>query len=353
MKLENESHMRPTVTPLRRGLLLVNLGSPQAPTTAALKPYLKQFLTDKYVIDLPYVFRQLLVRLIIVPFRAHKSAKAYAQVWRQEGSPLVHFTREFTGMVAQKLAKTYDVRFAMRYGSPSVAEVLKGWNVDGLDLVPLYPQYAESSTQTAIDEVKAEADRLGLKVRVLEDFFAEPEFITSEVSQIQAALTRLQPDHLLLSFHGLPEHHLNKLHPEVCHQTRSCCDQVTDLNRHCYRAQAFATARAIRQQLKFPSENVSVGFQSRLGRRPWIKPYTDLEIGRLIAEGKKRLLVSCPSFVADCLETLEEIQIRLRDQFIAEGGEALELIPALNADAIWVENFCSMISRVDLDWKSL
>ena len=331
------------------GLLLINLGSPQAPTAAAVGPYLTQFLTDRYVIDLPYLLRQALVRAVIVPFRKHKSAEAYQKIWRPEGSPLVHFTRQFAQKVATQVP--YDVRWAMRYGAPSVASTLQDWKVDKIDvdkiyIVPLYPQYAESSTQTAVDEALTEAGRLGLKAEVVfQDFFVAPEFIEASVRQIQKAQTSFRPDHLMLSFHGLPEHHLNKLHPEVCHQDKACCAQVTTENRKCYRAQSLATARAIQSHLEFAAQDVTVSFQSRLGRRPWIQPFTDIEITRLAERGVKRVLVSCPSFVADCLETLEEIEIRLRAQFRAEGGEDLALVPSLNDEDFWVSGFSAMVQN--------
>jgi ferrochelatase len=333
-----------------RSLLLINLGSPQAPTSPALKTYLNEFLTDKYVIDLPAPVRQILVRTLITPFRAHKSAEAFAKIWTEKGSPLVHFTREFADGVTATL-QGWDVRWAMRYGSPSVSEVLKGWNPKNLHVVPLYPQYAESSTRTAIEKIKMESGRSGIvSFKYLQDFFTEPEFIAAEVRQIASEIARFKPDHLLMSFHGLPEHHMSKLHPEHCFKP-GCCDTIGAPNRLCYRAQCFATARAIQAHVKFP--DFTVTFQSRLGRRPWIKPYTDHVIRDLAKQGAKRVLVASPSFVADCLETLEEIQMRLKDQFISEGGEALQLVPALNAGPDWIKGFCTMIQHPRLEWRSI
>lgn len=334
----------------RRGLLLLNLGSPKTTKRGDVRRYLNEFLTDPYVIDLAWPLRQILVRALITPKRSGESAHAYQKIWTDRGSPLVEYTREFARKVATSLNGTYDVRWAMRYADNKAADVTRDWAVDEVDVIPLYPQYAESSTRSAIeDALKALRSK---RVRVLQDFYAEPEFITAEVEKITAAAADFRPDHVLLSFHGLPEHHLTKIHPERCHQNAACCDRVAADNRRCYRAQSFVTFREIARALPFAADQVSIGFQSRLGRRPWIKPYTDLEVTELARRGRRRILVSCPSFVADCLETLEEIQMRLREQFIEEGGEDLRLVPALNADDDWVTAFTRMIKRDDLSWTA-
>lgn len=336
-----------------KGLLLINLGSPSAPERGAVARYLNEFLMDPFVIDLPSYLRWPLVRLIITPFRSQKSADAYRKVWIEQGSPLVHFTRLFSEGVKRQLGHQFDVRWAMRYGKPSIPEVLRNWNVDELFVVPLYPQYAESSTRTAVEEVRKymTSARSSTRVHVLEDFYVESEFISEQANCISERIEAFKPDHILLSFHGLPEHHLTKLYPQHCLRDSECCATVTESNRYCYRAQAMATARALRGKIQFSPEKISLGFQSRLGRRPWIKPYTDIVIAELAASGAKRVLVSCPSFVADCLETLEEIQMRLREQFIEAGGEELELVPALNASERWIVQFSQMIERSDLKWK--
>ncbi|HMN69094.1 MAG TPA: ferrochelatase [Bdellovibrionales bacterium] len=327
-----------------RGLLLVNLGSPDAPEAKSVARYLREFLNDPYVIDLKTPWRQMLVHLVIAPFRAKKSAHAYRQVWRDEGSPLIHFSREFADKAGERLKDRFAVRWAMRYGRPSIKDVLKDWDIDELVLVPMYPQYAESSSRTAIEAVKSALDPK-IELKVIEDFFADPEFIRAETTVIQRELDRVKPDLLLLSFHGLPEHHLTKLHPAHCLKRANCCDEITDRNRYCYRAQCFATMRSLKQNLIFAPEKISISFQSRLGRRPWIKPYTDFEISKSAANGVRKLAVACPSFVADCLETLEEVEMRLSEQFIKEGGESLTLIPSLNAEPEWVTQFSSMVLR--------
>jgi ferrochelatase len=333
----------------KQGLLIINLGSPEAPTAAAVKTYLAEFLTDKYVIDLPTPLRHLLVRGLIAPRRAPQSAEAYSKIWSENGSPLVHNTRQFTAKVARALGSDYDVRWAMRYGQPSIPSQLQNWAVERIFVVPMYPQYAESSTRTAIEEVATSRKNF----EVLEDFYARPEFLKAQARRIANARAAFKPDHILLSFHGLPEHHMRKLHPHHCFQTDTCCAQISASNRYCYRAQALATARGLQKELGLNAQNSSVSFQSRLGRRPWIRPYTDVVIEELAQKGVRRVLVSCPSFVADCLETLEEIQMRLREQFQKEGGEELQLAPALNDDDSWVKDFCTMIQDQSLPWRKI
>lgn len=326
----------------KKGLLLLNLGSPEAPEPRAVRQYLNEFLTDPYVIDLPWGFRHILVRQFISPKRSVTTAEAYQKIWLDDGSPLVLFTKSFAEKV-QKLTD-YDVRWGMRYGSHAVREVLKNWEPEELILVPLYPQYAESSTRTGVEEVEKYLSKK-TKLKVVRDFFDAPEFISTEAQIIQEHLNEFKPDHLLLSFHGLPEHHLKKLHPRHCEFTEKCCANMTNSNRDCYRAQCFQTARLIKSQLQFEPGKVSIGFQSRLGNKPWIKPFTDHIVNELAASGCKRLSVACPSFVADCLETLEEIQVRLKEQFCSAGGVDLRLIPALNDDDRWAAGFVKMLNN--------
>lgn len=327
----------------KKGLLLLNLGSPEAPEPQAVRKYLNEFLTDPYVIDLPWAIRHILVRTFISPKRSVTTAEAYQKIWRKEGSPLVLFTKSLAEKV-QELTKEYEVRWGMRYGTNKVSDTLKGWEPGELILVPLYPQFAESSTRTGVQEVIKHLSKK-TKLTVIDDFFDAPEYISSEAQIIQEHLDDFKPDHLLLSFHGLPEHHLKKLHPQHCAFNESCCAQVTEANRYCYRAQCFQTARMIKSQLKFDQDKISIGFQSRLGNKPWIKPFTDHIVNELAAKGCKRLSVACPSFIADCLETLEEIQVRLKEQFCTHGGFDLRLIPALNDDDRWAANFVKMLNN--------
>jgi ferrochelatase len=333
-------------------MLLITLGSPAAPTVRAVHSYLAEFLTDPLVIDIPTALRQVLVRGWIAPTRAPKSAAAYRKIWGPDGSPLIAHTQDFTDKVREELAQRFDVRWAARYGSPGIRQHFEKWNISELYVVPLYPQYASSSTRSALDEVRAAIQQSGMKIklRVLRDFFAEPEFIASQSQQIRRVAEEFQPDHYLLSFHGLPVHHLQNLHPQRCLLASACCEKVEISNRWCYRAQCMATARGLMTALAVPPGRVTVSFQSRLGRRPWIKPYTDEILPELVQSGVRRLLVSCPSFVADCLETLEEVEMRLREQFLGLGGEAFEMVPALNDEDHWVREFSQMVTRHNLHW---
>lgn len=335
-----------------KGILLINLGSPDSPEPKDVRRYLNQFLLDPYVIDLPMILRYPLIKWIISPRRSHSSGEAYASIWTTKGSPLVQTTRDLATKLQAHIGPEYEVRWAMRYGNPSLSAVLKDWSVSGLLIIPLYPQYAESSTRTAIEEAEKYLPK-GLSYKAVVDFFDDRSFIQSQILNIQEHIDRFKPDHLLLSYHGLPEHHLTKMYPRHCLHSRSCCDQVSDANRFCYRAQCMATSRAIIEGLKFPSDQVSISFQSRLGRRPWIKPYTDHIVPELPRKGIKRLSVASPSFVADCLETLEEIQMRLRDQFIEAGGEELRLIPALNAQERWVKALGEIIKKAQGETNAL
>lgn len=330
----------------RRGVLLINLGSPASTDPKDVRTYLNQFLMDKYVIDIPKFFRHILVKGIITPRRSFKSAAAYDVIWTEEGSPLVNYTRRFAEKLQKLVHFQYDIRWAMRYGQPSVESRMRDWDVEEILIIPLYPQYAESSSLTAIEEALAFLPP-GVRTKVAKDFFQHEAFISSEAQGIQAHLDKFQPDHLLLSYHGLPERHLKKLYPDHCLQEPGCCAKVKEENRFCYRAQCFATTRAITAKLNYPRANISVSFQSRLGRQPWIKPYTDYVVPALVKQGVKKLSVASPSFVCDCLETLEEIQVRLREQFLESGGIDLQLIPALNDQDYWVSNFRRIISDLD------
>jgi len=331
------------------GVLLINLGTPDAPTVPAVRRYLRQFLSDPLVIDINPVGRWLLVNLIIAPFRSPKSARAYQKIWNDRGSPLKYNSQDLADAAAEKLGQGYAVELGMRYGSPSIETAMKRLVERGaseLRVLPLYPQYSTSATGSSQEEVFRVAKRMGnsLPLRFLMPFFEHPGFIRAFAEIGAPRLEEFKPDHVLFSFHGLPERQIEKVDTGGNHCLKSphCCDKVIPANGLCYRAHSFATARAIAAELKLAPENFSVSFQSRLGRTPWIKPYTDLVLPELIRSGKKRIAVYCPSFVADCLETLEEIGIRAREQAEALGGK-VELIPSLNANATWVDAVCEMV----------
>lgn len=332
------------------GLLLINLGTPDQPTTPAVRRYLREFLSDPRVIDINPVGRALLLNLIILPFRPKKSAHAYQSIWDpKRGSPLMYHSRDLAAGVASALGADWKVELAMRYGSPSIPagiEALRAAGIDRIVVLPLFPQYAASSTGTALARVfqVAGQDWNTPWLDVVPPFYEDPGFL-SAFAAVARAHGIEKADHVLLSFHGLPERHVRKSDATGAHclAQSSCCDRLVDANRNCYRAQCFATARGIARALELPDDRTTVCFQSRLGRTPWIKPYTDEVIDQLARRGVKHLAVMCPAFVADCLETVEEIGMRAKEQFLAAGGQQLTMIPSLNSSPQWIEAVAALV----------
>jgi protoporphyrin/coproporphyrin ferrochelatase len=336
----------------RTGVLLINLGTPDAPTPEAVGAYLREFLMDGFVIDMPQPLRWFMVNVMIVPRRKFQSANAYQKVQLPGGSPLLVYTREFAAGVIARLGKDdgFTVEYAMRYGNPSIASALKrlkSADVERVIVLPLYPQYAESSYETAVVETRRRAAELGLADRLsfFPPFYNRAEFIDACARRVLETHEENPVDHVLFSFHSLPERHLKQLDKtgQHCLGRASCCDQIAAVNQHCYRAQSIFTAKAIAAKLDLVEGDYTVSFQSRLGRAKWIGPPTEVVLAELARKGIKRLAVSCPSFVADCLETVEEIAIRGRQTFIEAGGEELFLVPSLNAEAAWVETVAKWI----------
>jgi protoporphyrin/coproporphyrin ferrochelatase len=333
------------------GLLLCNLGTPDAPTPRAVRRYLRQFLSDPHVIDINPVGRWLLLNLIILPLRPRKSAEAYKKIWTEQGSPLLLHGQALAAAVRERLPG-WAVELGMRYGQPSIAAAIEKLSMAGAERVvvfPLYPQNADSTTGSTTEEVRRLAGGAWSKDALIDigAFYDHPVFIDAFAAVGRPVLETERPDHVLMSFHGLPERHLHKADPtgRHCLASAGCCERIGEANRDCYRAQCFATARALAARLGLAADAFSVSFQSRLGRTQWIRPYTDARIAELAAAGKRRLLVFCPAFVADCLETLEEIGIRAKAQFLAGGGERLTLVPSLNASAAWADAVVTMVRQ--------
>ncbi len=334
------------------GVLLVQLGTPAAPTTAAVRRYLREFLGDPRVLDINALGRWMLLNAIILPFRSPRSAAQYRTVWTDEGSPLLVFSRALARGVGDALGSGYRVELGMRYGDPSLASALDALvaaDVSRIVVLPLFPQEAGSSSGSASQRVLELAGaRWDVPELVSLGPFPEDEgFIEASAEVAAPQLRDFQADHLLLSYHGLPERQVRRSDPSRAHCLvgESCCDAIGPVNRHCYRAHCFATSRALIGALALDPERVSTSFQSRLGRTPWIRPFTDERLPELHAQGVRRLAVMCPSFVADCLETLEEIGVRAREQWAALGGEALELIPCVNAHPRFVRGLADRIRR--------
>jgi ferrochelatase len=326
----------------RTGILLINLGTPDAPDPAPVRRYLREFLSDPRVLDINPIGRALLLNLIILPVRPKRSAAAYKKIWTAEGSPLLVHSRALAAALRERMPE-YPIELAMRYGSPAIEPALtrlRERSCDRIVVVPLYPHYAASSTGSSVERVYRIAAKLWNTpyITVVPPFYEHPAFIGAFAAVGRPQLEALAPDRVLFSFHGLPERHvIASADPNLCVAKPDCCDHLVDGNRNCYRAQCFATARALAAKLGLASDAWSISFQSRLGRTPWIKPYTDEVIPALAKQGVRKLAVFCPAFVADCLETLEEIGIRARTDFQAAGGETLELMTSLNAEPVWVE----------------
>jgi ferrochelatase len=329
------------------GVLLVNLGSPDSPSVRDVRRYLAEFLMDPRVIDLAWPLRTLIVRGFILPFRPKQSAEAYEKIWTPAGAPLVLTSRAVQAELERVLEM--PVELAMRYRLPTPAEALRNLLARGVTeaaLVPLFPHYAMSSFETAVVHVQQTRARVApsLNLRVAKPYFEDPAYLRALAASVAAPLA--QPyDHLLLSFHGIPERHLRKSDPTGCHclAHADCCDTPGPALPTCYRAQCFRTAAGLARLAR--PKAWSVAFQSRLGRDPWLKPYTDEEIRRLAGAGVRRLLVLCPAFVADCLETIEEIGLRGKETFREAGGEELTLIPCLNERPEWIEALADISRR--------
>ncbi|CRM88354.1 Ferrochelatase [Pseudomonas sp. 22 E 5] len=331
-------------------LLLVNLGSPKSTSVADVRSYLNQFLMDPYVIDLPWPVRRLLVSLILIK-RPEQSAHAYASIWWDEGSPLVVLSRRLQQQMTAQWTQG-PVELAMRYGEPSIESVLTRLAAQGIrkvTLAPLYPQFADSTVTTVIEEAKrvVRDKKLSVQFSILPPFYDQPEYLDALAASVRSYVEQ-DYDHLLLSFHGLPERHLTKLDPtgQHCFKDADCCKNASpEVLKTCYRAQCFSVARDFAERLGLPEDKWSVAFQSRLGRAKWIEPYTEARLEALAKQGVKKLLVMCPAFVADCIETLEEIGDRGLEQFREAGGEELVLVPCLNDDPQWAKALTTLCER--------
>ena len=330
-------------------MLLLNVGSPDAPTPAALRRYLRTFLDDPRVVDLPTVLRKILVHLIIVPTRAPKSAKLYRRIWTSQGSPLlVHTEAQAAGLKT----RLDDVRvaYAMRNGNPAITDVVERLLADSvtdLVVVPLFPQYASASTGTAVDELYRVLRQYPYlpSVRVVGPFFDNAGYLDCVADDIRTTLATSQAEYLLFSYHGLPVRQLHAAARTSGGECRlgDCCNTVRPGNHACYRAQCLATSRALAARV--PQVRSSTTFQSRLKGAEWMQPYTDATAIELAQQGVKRLAVVCPSFVSDCLETVSEIGIELREQFIHAGGKDLTLVPCPNDDPAWLEVLAELARR--------
>ena len=333
---------------MSKGVLLVNLGSPNSTSVKDVRNYLDEFLMDPRVIDLPYLSRALLVKGIILRTRPKKSAAAYQKVWTPEGSPLIVHTRKLTEKVQAQLS--IPVQMAMRYGNPSIASAIEALSKKGVTeilLVPLYPQYAMSTTETisvlAHKIVKKKYPHISLSE--LPSFYNRPDYVKLLAASIKEYYK--EGEYLLFSYHGIPERHIYKsdVTREHCQINDICCNTLSPAHQYCYRHQCYALTQAVIKELQLSPAHYSTSFQSRLGRDPWLQPYTDATLERLGKEGVKHLAIVTPAFVADCLETLEEIAMEGKETFLSHGGETYNCIPCLNDRDDWAKTLASWIQK--------
>lgn len=326
----------------RVGLLLVNLGTPDAPRPREVRRYLREFLSDPRVLDVPALTRFLVLELLILPRRPRASAAAYAKIWGPEGSPLLVHGRALAEKVQARLGDAAQVELAMRYGNPSIASALDRFEragVSRLVVLPLYPQYSSAATGSTIEHVlRLAGERWNTPyLQVVPPFYDHPAYLEARAEVARPFLAPM-PERVFMSFHGLPERQVRKSDPTGghCLARPDCCVEVGARNRYCYRAQCHAAARLLAQRLGIPEERVTVCFQSRLGRTPWLRPQTDEVLAAEAQQGVRRAVI-IPAFVADCLETLEELGIRGAEIWRANGGETLTVVPAVNAGDRFVE----------------
>ncbi len=343
----------------KRAVLLANLGSPDAPEVPKVRKYLKQFLMDRYVIQLPWLLRALIVNLFVLPKRPYSSAEAYRSVWTDNGSPLVHRSHELLKALTPKL--DIPAAIAMRYGQPSIESQIKQLaSMEGIDeilFIPLYPHYADSTITTSIKEAQRviTENNLAVSLQVFKPFYDNPAYIDALVNSARTALSE-DFDHVLFSYHGLPESHLSKADPtgNHCLKSENCCSLSSPSAAHatCYRHQVLRTTECFVEKAGLTGDQYTVAYQSRLGRAKWLEPSTEHTLQKLAREGKKKILVLCPAFVTDCLETLEEIDMQGRETFLGAGGEKLTYIPCLNNNDDWVDCLSSWIKAYPISSTS-
>lgn len=332
-----------------RAVLLANLGSPDSTQVKDVRSYLDEFLMDERVIDIPRFWRNVLVRGIIIPFRAPKSAAKYKTIWTENGSPLIYISRQ----VQKKLADVLllPVELCMRYANPTPARALGKLRSENPDLkevvlVPLYPHYAMSSYETAVEHVK-QAYAKGnypFQLRVVPPFYDHPEYIDSLVNSMKPFLEK-EFDHVLFSYHGIPKRHILKTDctKSHCFSSENCCSTASAAHAVCYRHQVKVTTDLVAERLELPKEKFSLSFQSRLGTDAWLQPYTAAQLKNFPKQGIKKLVVVCPAFVSDCLETLEEIMEEGKEDFLKAGGEEFTVIPCLNEREDWIQTLTTLV----------
>jgi ferrochelatase len=335
---------------MNKGIILMNLGSPDSTEVKDVKKYLNEFLMDERVIDIPYLLRTILVKGIIVPPRAPKSAHAYETIWTKEGSPLIVLTKQLQKALQQKVA--IPVEIAMRYGNPSPKVafdnlVKNNPAIDEVVLFPLYPHYAMSSYETAVEYAKEihQKNKYNFKLTIVEPYYNDEKYIHALAESMKPYLNK-EYDKILFSYHGIPERHIVKSDTtkQHCLMVNDCCNVNSAAHKTCYRHQVFVTTELVMKELNISKEKYEISFQSRLNNK-WLKPFTDIRLEEMPKQGIKKLLIICPAFVSDCLETLEEIEMRGKEIFLEAGGEEYEMIPCLNTNEKWVESIKVLVEK--------
>ena len=333
----------------KTGVLLINLGTPDSPSVKDVRSYLSQFLNDRRVIDIPWLWRKILVNIVIVPFRAPKSAHIYKKLWTPEGSPLLYYSIAAQNLLQAELGESYGVHLAMRYKNPSIPHVLEQMrtkNYDDIIVLPMFPQYASASTGSALDEVMRVVRNWWVipEVKFVSQYYDHPTFIDAVVERSRR-FNLSDYDHILFSYHGLPERQLEKVHEKGGCADYNCENKVTPENKYCYKATCYATTRLIARQLSIPKEKYTVCFQSRLDEK-WLKPFSDVVVEECARKGMKKILVFSPAFTADCLETIIEIGQEYQEIFAANGGEKVQLVESLNDHPLWIQCLKDLVLQV-------
>ncbi len=322
------------------GVLLINLGTPDSPSVSDVRSYLSQFLNDPRVIDIPWLLRKLLVNGIIVPFRAPKSAKVYKKLWTENGSPLLYHSMRAKELLQAEIGETHDVYLAMRYKNPSIPAVLEQMrkkNYTKIVVLPMFPQYASASTGSALDEVMRVIRTWWVipELKIISQYYDHPQYIEGFVERGKKYNLN-DYDHVLFSYHGLPERQVDKVYDNDLCSDHDCENELTEDNKYCYKATCYATTRLLAEKLNIPKEKYTVCFQSRLDKR-WLEPFSDKVVEDCAKKGMKKLLVFSPAFTADCLETTIEIGEEYQEIFEEHGGEKVQLVESLNDHPRWIQ----------------
>jgi ferrochelatase len=338
--------------PNKKGILIVNLGTPDSFKKKDVKKYLIEFLTDKRVIDYSFLLRNFLVRFLIIPLRLNRVVKLYENLWLKEGSPLMYHGLNLLAKVKEKLGDEYSVELAMRYQNPSIKiglEKLKQQKVSSITVLPLFPQYASATSGSVAEKVIKEISNWNVipELKIIQAFYIHPKFIKAFAENGKKFLAENKYDHILFSYHGIPERHLrnagkdfNKCNFPDC---ASNCSQGKDENMYCYRSSCYETSYLIAKELGLKEDEYSICFQSRLGKEPWLEPYSEEVSAELPKNGKKKVLAFSPAFVADCLETTSEVGEEYKEIFMHNGGEQWDLVESLNSSDLWVECVCEIV----------